>query len=268
MRGWQGWLLLLIGACCEMLFVYCLRRYEQSQETRDLFSAIGCYGLSGLFIIQATKVVPAAIAYPVWVGLGTSFVVLLEIGKAFSPLRLMLVLLIFASVLGLKISSPPPPPQSNSRIVQPVLYREPRLRLSKVGAGAGMAVLIIMGIGSPLHRTPAPALKRINADRLCRIYSRERGEQVKQLRLLAHQQELPIDCPLKNQLLFGHAIESLASNNQKLEATIILCEIEYEFFEKRSENLYFRQWSKDPQFREWLEFYLKHNSCPAARWLL
>lgn len=152
-----------------------------------------------------------------------------------------------------------------------------RRRPSKLSIWGGLVALgglasFIVVSGAKMLQAPLIApTQATNIPEVCSEYSRSRQKQIEKLQALQQQGTLVNRCQqLKDELVFGHAIETLASNNYRQEAVGMLCEVTVSFYEGK-QNLvpYFRNWSaSSPSFKSWLERYLQNHSCPAAHYLM
>ncbi len=99
----RAWSLLIIGALFEVLWVMGLKHsHDFITWTGTIIAIIVSFAL----LIKATSNLPVGTAYAVFTGLGTTGTVLLEMlvfGEPFKPLKLLLILILLAGVLGLKL---------------------------------------------------------------------------------------------------------------------------------------------------------------------
>lgn len=100
-----AWVLVIVGGIVECFWVSGLK-YADSVALYFL-TGIGIF-ISFCCMIIACKKIEVSIAYSVFVGIGTSGVVLSEIvifGQAFSWLKLGLIFVLLLSVIGLKLAN-------------------------------------------------------------------------------------------------------------------------------------------------------------------
>lgn len=100
-NGW-GWLLL--AGLFEVGFTYALKMEQQDKAYLGMF--IFCAILSFEFLAKSLKSIPVSLAYAVWTGIGSVGAVMvgiLKFGETLSPLRLLLLGVLIAAILGLKL---------------------------------------------------------------------------------------------------------------------------------------------------------------------
>lgn len=101
----KGWLLVIVGAVLEVGWVIGLKHADSITTWALTLVAIV---LSFTFLIIATSQIPVGTAYAVFVGLGTSGTVMMDVLAFGQPLQLMkivLILVLLAGVIGLKLVS-------------------------------------------------------------------------------------------------------------------------------------------------------------------
>ncbi|MET1057687.1 MAG: multidrug efflux SMR transporter [Pedobacter sp.] len=107
----MNWILLIIGGLCEVGFAFCLGKAKDTTGT-------GMYGwyagflvmlfLSMGLLIKATQTLPIGTAYAVWTGIGAVGTVLVGILVFKEPvtfLRILFLLTLIGSIIGLKAVS-------------------------------------------------------------------------------------------------------------------------------------------------------------------
>ncbi|MGF1481135.1 MAG: hypothetical protein ACFB4I_16895 [Cyanophyceae cyanobacterium] len=145
-------------------------------------------------------------------------------------------------------------------------------RSSKLSSwGSWLALVLLFGfacyLGIQSRSQQSTPVRQSAAD--CLPSSSSREQQIAELRQRQQQGDSAQCQPLLDQLLFGHAIETLASNNQRQEAVFLICEVSDAYYQANANlPLYFRRWSESSdRFQTWLTLYLQTNTCPAARYL-
>ena len=100
-----AWALLLLGGLFEVGFTTSLRFVEGFRNGPWVAAFVVCVTASMLLLQQAARVIPMATAYAVWVGIGAAGTlgVGYMLGEPIGPVRLLLVVLIIAAVIGLKL---------------------------------------------------------------------------------------------------------------------------------------------------------------------
>lgn len=106
MKKWGPWLLIVVSACFEVGWVTGLKHASRPWEwgLTIVAIAVSFYGL-----IAASARLPVGTVYAVFVGLGTAGTVLMEMlwfGEPFKPLKIALLLILLAAVIGLKLATP------------------------------------------------------------------------------------------------------------------------------------------------------------------
>ena len=108
MSGGAHWLYLVVAGLFEIGWPLGLKLASNpSMKVWGLLLAVGCMGLSGLFLWLALKGIPMGTAYAVWTGIGAvgTFVVgIVAFGDAASIMRMVSAGLIIAGVIGLKFA--------------------------------------------------------------------------------------------------------------------------------------------------------------------
>lgn len=99
----RSWVLVVVGAFFEVLWVIGLK------HSANVISWIGtsiAIAVSLALIIRASFKLPVGTVYAVFTGLGTTLTVLVEMlvfGEPFKALKLLLIFILLACVLGLKL---------------------------------------------------------------------------------------------------------------------------------------------------------------------
>ncbi|MEK5235662.1 multidrug efflux SMR transporter [Paenibacillus sp. FSL L8-0470] len=99
----MAWIKIAGAACFEVVWVIGLKHASAPWEW--LVTAVAII-ISFYTIISASSKLPVGTVYSVFVGLGTAGTVLADIlwfGEPFKPLKLVLVLILLAGVIGLKL---------------------------------------------------------------------------------------------------------------------------------------------------------------------
>jgi quaternary ammonium compound-resistance protein SugE len=104
----MSWLLLVLAGCLEVGWAIGLKYTETF--SRPLPSALTLAALIGSFVLLllAVRELPVGTAYAVWVGIGAAGTVILSMllfDEPASPVRIGLLLLILAGVVGLQLTS-------------------------------------------------------------------------------------------------------------------------------------------------------------------
>jgi paired small multidrug resistance pump len=102
----MSWVYLVIAGLFEMFGVETIKRFTEKKNIGALLLLIITFGGSFLFLALALKQLSLGVAYAVWTGLGTAGGAILGIviyGESKEPKRLLCILLIIVSVIGLKL---------------------------------------------------------------------------------------------------------------------------------------------------------------------
>jgi len=100
----KAWLYVIISGLLEIVWASGFK-YDQVPMVVVIFSIV----FSFYFIINATKAIPVGTVYAVFAGIGTIGTVIVEVAfgnGSISPLRIALILLLLACIIGLKLTSP------------------------------------------------------------------------------------------------------------------------------------------------------------------
>ena len=100
----SGWGWLLLAGLFEVGFTYALKMEQTNKSYLAMF--IVCAILSFEFLAKSLKTIPVSLAYAIWTGIGSVGAVIVGIlvfGEALSPVRLLLLAVLIAAILGLKL---------------------------------------------------------------------------------------------------------------------------------------------------------------------
>lgn len=102
-----GWLFVFAAGLAEVAGVIAMNAIKQRPSALAYARLVACFGVSfGLLSLGLKSGMSIAIAYAVWVGIGTVGAVvvgILRYGESARPLRLCFVALVLAAVVGLKL---------------------------------------------------------------------------------------------------------------------------------------------------------------------
>ncbi|CAM4199812.1 SMR family transporter [Paenibacillus macerans] len=104
----MGWLFVLIAALFELTGVIGLKKFSQKKSMLNLLMFFGGFGGSFAFLYASFNYLQVSIAYAVWIGIGTSAAVLVNMiffGESKSIGRMISLLIIVVGVVGLKAVS-------------------------------------------------------------------------------------------------------------------------------------------------------------------
>ena len=102
----KQWLILMVGSFFEVLWVIGMK---YSSNVWQFFFTIVAIVISFYALIYASRTLPVGTAYAVFVGLGTAGTVLaasLCFGEALGGIKIGLIALLLAGVIGLKLVTP------------------------------------------------------------------------------------------------------------------------------------------------------------------
>lgn len=107
----MNWILLIIAGLCEVAFAFCLGKGNESTGTTAYYWYGGflvALSISMGLLIKATQTLPIGTAYAVWTGIGavgTVLVGILVFKEPTSFLRLLFLITLIGSIIGLKAVS-------------------------------------------------------------------------------------------------------------------------------------------------------------------
>ena len=99
-----AWVWVLLAGLFEVGFTYALKMSQQDDKYLGAF--LLCAVISFECLAQALKTLPVGLAYAVWTGIGSVGTILLGLllfGDSLSALRLGLLAVLVASIVGLKV---------------------------------------------------------------------------------------------------------------------------------------------------------------------
>lgn len=99
----KAWLYVIIAGMLEIIWASGFK-YEAIPTLLVIVSILGSFDL----LIRSTKTLPVGTVYAVFAGMGTIGTTIVEIvfsGEPVSPLRITLILVLLASIVGLKLTS-------------------------------------------------------------------------------------------------------------------------------------------------------------------
>ena len=107
----MNWILLIVAGLFEVAFAYCLGKAKESTGNEMYFWYTGfavALAISMGLLVKATQTLPIGTAYAVWTGIGAVGTVLVGILVFKDPatfLRLLFLITLIASIIGLKTVS-------------------------------------------------------------------------------------------------------------------------------------------------------------------
>lgn len=107
----MNWIILIIAGLFEVAFAFCLGKAKETNGKEMYFWYIGfiiALTISMSLLIKATETLPIGTAYAVWTGIGAVGTVLVGIILFKEPatfLRLLFILTLIGSIIGLKVVS-------------------------------------------------------------------------------------------------------------------------------------------------------------------
>ena len=102
----MAWMFLVFGGLFEVGFTTCLRHVDGLKTPWWLLGFLICVSLSMGLLWLASRSLPMGLAYAVWAGIGAAGSVLVGIllyGEVLETARLMLLVLLIGSIIGLKL---------------------------------------------------------------------------------------------------------------------------------------------------------------------
>jgi quaternary ammonium compound-resistance protein SugE len=110
---WAAWLWLVLAGVCEIGWIVGLGYVDGFRKLWPSVITVVCMLLSFVLLAQATRTLPVAMAYAIWVGIGTagSTTILILLGKQPANLGQMIFLsLVVIGIIGLKLTAATPKP--------------------------------------------------------------------------------------------------------------------------------------------------------------
>ncbi|WP_435900006.1 DMT family transporter [Meiothermus cerbereus] len=107
----MAWVYLLVAGIFEVGFATSLKLSENFSNWLYTVSFFVCAAISFGLLVVATKHIPLGTAYAVWTGIGafgTALVGILFFGDPITVGRIVFLVLLIGSVIGLKLVSPDP----------------------------------------------------------------------------------------------------------------------------------------------------------------
>lgn len=107
----MNWILLIIAGLFEVAFAACLGKAKEATGTQATYWYIAfliCLAISMLLLVKVTQQLPIGTAYAVWTGIGALGTVLIGIIIFKEPAtfwRLLFIMTLIASIIGLKVVS-------------------------------------------------------------------------------------------------------------------------------------------------------------------
>jgi quaternary ammonium compound-resistance protein SugE len=104
----NAWLILIIAGLFEVGFTTCMKLSEGFTQIKYTVGFLIFASLSFLFLNKAVAQIPLGTAYAVWTGIGafgTALIGMLFFKDPVGYLRIFFLLLLIASILGLKLAS-------------------------------------------------------------------------------------------------------------------------------------------------------------------
>ena len=104
----MAWVYLVLAGLFEIGFTTSMRYMDWSLKPWPIVAFLVCSALSFGLLIVAMRDIPLGTAYAVWTGIGDAGTVLIGIlvyGEPAGTLRLLLLMLLIGSIIGLKLVS-------------------------------------------------------------------------------------------------------------------------------------------------------------------
>ncbi|OXM13067.1 DMT family transporter [Paenibacillus herberti] len=104
----MGWIYVIAAACFEIVGVVGLSRFSKRKTWLNGFLFVSGFAASFILLYASLQYLQLSIAYTVWVGLGTSLAVVINMlffGESKSVMRIASLVLIVVGVTGLKAVS-------------------------------------------------------------------------------------------------------------------------------------------------------------------
>ena len=105
----MGWLLLVLAGVFEIGFTTSMRYIDWSLRPGPIVTFLVCSIASFALLIASMRSIPLGTAYAVWTGIGAAGTALLGIlyyGEVATTVRIMLLLVLIGSIIGLKLVAP------------------------------------------------------------------------------------------------------------------------------------------------------------------
>jgi quaternary ammonium compound-resistance protein SugE len=102
----MGWIYLILAGLFEIGFTTSMRYMDWSMRPLPIVAFLICSALSFGLLIAAMKSVPLGTAYAVWTGIGatgTAILGILYYGEAATTWRLVFLVTLIGSIMGLKL---------------------------------------------------------------------------------------------------------------------------------------------------------------------
>lgn len=103
-----AWIILIIAGLFEICWAVGLKYSEGFAKLIPSVFTLVTLGISMFLLARASQVLPIGTAYGVWVGvgaLGTAILGIVLFQESVSPMRLVFLVLLLISIIGLKLSS-------------------------------------------------------------------------------------------------------------------------------------------------------------------
>lgn len=107
----MNWIILIIAGFFEVAFAFCLGKTKEALGHEVYvwyFAFVINLAISMVLLIKATQTLPIGVAYAVWTGIGavgTVLVGILVFKEPITFLRLLFIVTLISSIIGLKIVS-------------------------------------------------------------------------------------------------------------------------------------------------------------------
>ncbi len=105
----MAWVYLVLAGLFEIGFTTSMRYLDWSLKPWPIVAFLVCSALSFGLLIAAMKSIPLGTAYAVWTGIGAAGTVLIGMVAYSEPaetVRILLLMLLIGSIIGLKLVSP------------------------------------------------------------------------------------------------------------------------------------------------------------------
>ncbi|MGZ9586977.1 DMT family transporter [Paenibacillus marinisediminis] len=100
----MAWILVLIAAALEIVWASGLKYASTPMEWVGIFALIT---ISYVLLIQTYKKLPVAIAYTVFVGIGTigTYIIGISLGEPYSLPQIAFLIILLVGIIGMKLST-------------------------------------------------------------------------------------------------------------------------------------------------------------------